>query len=220
MLNLDSSTLISRILTLIIALTVHEFAHAWVATRLGDETPRQYGRLTLNPLAHLDFLGSIMLVVAGFGWAKPVPVNPYALGKRSSAGMMWVSLAGPLSNFLLALLAALPIRFGIVSAGAFFVSSSSGFLPTLGEFLSEFIFLNLLLMLFNLIPIAPLDGDKIAGYFAPPPISRILDVIRPYGPILLMALLFIAPRFGVDIFSWIMVPAFPNLWNLLIGSHL
>lgn len=115
MFDLDPQTLISRIFILIIALTVHEFAHAWSATLFGDETPRQYGRLTLNPLSHLDIMGSLMLLIAGFGWAKPVPVNPYVLNRRSPSALMWVSLAGPMSNFLLAGLAAIPLRFGWIS---------------------------------------------------------------------------------------------------------
>lgn len=216
MLGLDFPTLISRIFTLIIAFTVHEFSHAWVATRLGDDTPRLHGRLTLNPLAHLDILGSLLLIIAGFGWAKPVPVNPYQLGKRSQAGMMLVSLAGPFSNFILAVLAALPIRFGLITAISGINSSSV--LPTPYAFLSEFIFINLILMLFNLIPISPLDGDKIADYFAPPPLAQLRARVRPYGPILLLLILFIPPRFGVDTLGWMMVPALPNLWRLLLGG--
>lgn len=216
MLNLDPATLISRVLTLIIALTVHEFAHAWTATRLGDDTPRINGRLTLNPLSHLDIMGSLMLIFAGFGWAKPVPVNPYALGRRSPAALMWVSLAGPLSNLMLAILAAIPLRFGLVNRLPGL--GGSDIIPTPYIFLSEFIFINLLLMLFNLIPIAPLDGDKIADYFAPPPVARALETIRPYGPIVLIALLFIPSRLGIDVFGWMMVPALPNLWFLLIGG--
>jgi hypothetical protein len=96
---------------------VHEFAHAWVADRFGDSTPRINGRLTLNPLAHLDPLGSIMMILVGFGWAKPVPVNPYALKRRSPAATMWVSLAGPMSNFLMALVAAVFYRITVIFAG-------------------------------------------------------------------------------------------------------
>jgi Zn-dependent protease len=219
MLGLPLTTLISRIITLVIAFTVHEFSHAWVATRLGDDTPRIHGRLTLNPLKHLDILGSILLIIGGFGWAKPVPVNPYQLGKRSQAGMMLVSLAGPFSNFIMAALAALPIRFGLVNAVSG-VTGSSMF-PSPYDFLTEFIFINLILMLFNLIPISPLDGDKIADYFAPPPMARLLERIRPYGPIILLAVLFIPERLiGVNVLGWMMVPALPNLWHLLIGGSI
>ncbi len=216
MLGTDLPTLISRIFTLIIAFTVHEFSHAKVADWFGDDTPRMNGRLTLNPLKHLDIFGSLMLIIAGFGWAKPVPVNPYALGRRSPSAYMWVSLAGPASNLLMAIVAAAPLRLNWISR--FDNLGGASFLPTPYEFLSEFIFINLLLMLFNLIPLAPLDGDKIYSYFAPPPIAHALDVIRPYGPIVLMLLVFLAPRFGVDVFGWMMSPALPNLWNLLLGG--
>lgn len=199
-LDLAPATLISRILTLMIAFTVHEFAHAWSADRLGDTTPRANGRLTLNPLAHLDVMGSLMLLVAGFGWAKPVPVNPYVLQRRSPSALMWVSLAGPASNFLMALLAVIPIRLGLVSL---YNSAPQGAIfPTLSDFLLEFIIINLVLMLFNLIPLAPLDGDKIADYFFPPFLQRFLEIIRPYGSMILLALLFLVPALtGFDIIS-------------------
>ena len=92
---------------LLIALPIHEFAHAWTADRFGDDTPRMNGRLTLNPLAHLDVIGSLMMIVVGFGWAKPVPVNPYVLSRRSPSALMWVALAGPISNFLQAVIGAM-----------------------------------------------------------------------------------------------------------------
>ena len=106
-------------IVLITAFSVHEFAHAWTANYFGDDTPRMNGRLTLNPLAHLDPIGSLMLIFAGFGWAKPVPVSLYALERRSPAAPMWVALAGPLSNFLMALLAAIPFRLGLIKVNYF-----------------------------------------------------------------------------------------------------
>ena len=213
MLNLSPATLITRIITLIIAFSVHEFAHAWSATQLGDDTPRLHGRLTLNPLAHLDVLGSLMLLVAGFGWAKPVPVNAYALMRRSPAGLMWVALAGPISNLLLAILAAVPLRMGL-----FPITSGGGFLPSAYAFLFEFMAINLLLMLFNLIPLAPLDGEKVATYFLPARWARAWDGIRPYSPLILMALIFVLPMAGIDLIGWIMRPAMNNLISLLIGA--
>lgn len=213
MLGLDPPFLIANLLSLFIALPVHEFAHAFTADRFGDTTPRQYGRLTLNPLAHLDVLGSLMMVFAGFGWAKPVPVNPYALGRRSPAALMWVSLAGPMSNLLLAILAALPLRLGLVP-----VTPSGEILPSISMFLVYFIWTNLALMLFNLIPLAPLDGDKISEYFAPPAMARVLGIIRPYGSFILIALMVLLPRLGVDVFGWIMSPAINTLWYLIVGG--
>lgn len=216
MLGLSLSSLISRIIVLLTAFSVHEFAHAWTADYFGDDTPRMNGRLTLNPLAHLDPMGSLMLIVAGFGWAKPVPVNPYALRKNSESALMWVSLAGPLSNFLLAILAAIPFRMGLVSVGDAFFSSGS-LLPTLPEFLYQFIAINLVLMLFNLIPLAPLDGEKIADYFFPPSWGDFLARIRPYGPMILLVLFIAGPYIGIDVLGWILGPPLRFLLNLLVG---
>lgn len=214
MFNLDPSTLISYIFVLLTAFSVHEFAHAWTADYFGDDTPRRNGRLTLNPLAHLDPLGSLLLLVAGFGWAKPVPVNQHTLLQRSPAAMMWVSLAGPLSNFLMAFVAAIPFRVGLVSisdAQFALVTRGSRIFPTLPQLLWVFISINLLLMLFNLIPLAPLDGEKIASYFFPPNWSDFLDRIRPYGPMILLALVFLG------VFGRIIGPPLTLLMRLLVG---
>lgn len=208
--GITPALIFTRIITLVIAFTVHEFSHALVADRLGDDTPRMQGRLTLNPLAHLDLMGSVMLLIAGFGWARPVPINPYALQRRSSAGVMWVSLAGPFSNLLLALLAVIPLRFGWIP-----YSPGSDIIPSLYVFLYDFLYINLILMLFNLIPLAPLDGEKIAAYFFPPPLDGILETIRPYGSMILMVLVFLGPLLGVDVIGWIMNPPMQNILRLL-----
>lgn len=214
--DLSPAALIARLIVLVVAFTIHEFAHAWTATQFGDDTPRLNGRLTLNPLAHLDPMGSLVLLFAGFGWAKPVPVNPYLLERRSSAALMWVSLAGPLSNFLLAILAAIPFRAGLLSVNRAF-ASAPGFLPSIEMILLEFIVINLVLMLFNLIPLAPLDGDKIADYFFPPTLARFFDRIRPYGPVILLLLLVGGPALGLDIIGWIIRPPMQALIRLLLG---
>jgi len=216
MLGLEPATLIARAITLVIAFTVHELAHALTATWFGDETPRLNGRLTLNPIAHLDPMGSLLLLFAGFGWAKPVPVNPYALGRRSSAAMMWVSLAGPASNLLLAILAAIPVQLGLVNLADAFGPQRS-FLPTPTYVLFEFIYINLLLMLFNLIPLAPLDGDKIAEYFLPPNLARVFDNIRPYGPIILIVLVLVLPMIGFDFLGIVIGRPLQALFGLLVG---
>lgn len=194
--DLSPSVLISNLVVLLLAFTVHEFAHAWTANYFGDSTPEANGRLTLNPLAHLDPIGSLLLLVSGFGWAKPVPINPYALQRRSPSAVMWVSLAGPFSNLLMAIVAAIPFRLGFFSmseALTALFSAKSHFLPTLPQLLFTFVEINLVLLLFNLIPLAPLDGEKIAEYFFPPSWDRALDRIRPFGPVILLVLVF----FGV-----------------------
>jgi len=213
MFNLSPSLIIARIITLLIAFTIHEFAHAWTANYFGDKTAQMEGRLTLNPAAHLDLVGTLMLLVAGFGWAKPVPVNPYILRRRSPSAMMWVSAAGPLSNLLLALVAAIPMRLGVIPLP----QNWPGFLPTPYTFLYVFISVNILLMLFNLIPLAPLDGENVADYLFPPSWQRFMDKIRPYSSIILLALVFVLPMIGIDILGWVLYPAMNALMSLIIG---
>ncbi len=213
MLNLDPLTLISRAIILVIAFTIHEFSHAFVANAYGDDTPRLNGRLTLNPLVHLDVMGSLMLLIAGFGWAKPVPVNPYALKQRSRSAMKWVSVAGPLSNLMMAFLAALPLKIGLVDL---FGLQANG-LRMLGIFWVEFIWINIALMVFNLIPVAPLDGEKVLDFFLPPSAQAAYERIRPYSPAILLILIFALPYIGIDIISWIMSPAVNGLFTLFTG---
>lgn len=210
--NISVASFLSRIVILIISLSFHEFAHAWMAYRFGDDTAKREGRLTLNPAHHLDLMGSLMFLFSGFGWARPVPVNAYAVLRRSSAGLMFVSLAGPLSNFLLAIIAAIPLRMGILPN-----MQGGGLFPTPLQFVSEFLIINLGLMLFNLIPIAPLDGESIAEYFFPPSWVKVLDAIRPYGPIVLLVILFVLPTLGFDLLSWVISPVISRLYFLLIG---
>jgi Zn-dependent protease len=184
MLGLDPVTLIARLIVLVIAFTFHELAHAWSADQLGDDTARRMGRLTLNPLAHLDPLGSLLLLFAGFGWAKPVPVNPYRLRPNPQVGFALVAAAGPFSNLVMALIAAIPFRFGVFTQPTF-----------LANLFFEFIYINIILMLFNLLPIAPLDGSKILRGFAPREWDRWLAPLEQYGPFILMGVLVLG-RFG------------------------
>jgi Zn-dependent protease len=209
MLDFTLPTFISRAITLLIAFTIHELAHAVTAVQLGDDTPRRMGRLTLNPLAHLDPLGSLLLLFAGFGWAKPVMVNPYNLRSGPNLGMAIVAAAGPFSNFVMAALAAIPLRLGIVPD-----IGGGQIIPTLARFLQEFIFLNLILMLFNLIPITPLDGSKILRGFAPREWDRPLGMLEQWGPFLLMALVFLGGRFMSVLIG---EPAF-RIYRALVGS--
>ena len=208
MLDFSLPSLISRLIILFIGFPIHELAHAWTAEQFGDDTPRLFGRLTVNPLAHLDLLGSMLVLLTGFGWAKPVPINPYLIRRRSASGVMWVSLAGPFSNFLMALLAAVPLRLHWVTA------ASSSFVY---DIIGGIVTINLLLMLFNLIPIAPLDGEKVADYLMPAAWVRTWESIRPYGPIILMVLLFAAPMVGLNIIGWLIEPPLRFLSSLLIG---
>jgi len=163
---------------LLLAVTVHEVAHAVVADRLGDPTPRAMGRITLNPLPHIDPLGAIAFVVAGFGWAKPVPVNAANL-RHPRRDMAWVAAAGPISNFLVAfvglVLFVLVRQSGLASA-------------TVGQALFWIFQFNLALGIFNLIPLPPLDGGHFLPYFLPPGAGTLLHSLEQFGPMLLLVL--------------------------------
>lgn len=207
MLGLSLTTLISRVITLVIAFSVHEFSHALAADQLGDDTPRLQGRLTLNPLVHLDPIGSLMLVIAGFGWARPVQINPYAIQRRHPAGLMIVAAAGPFSNLLLAIIATIPVRAGLIS-----VTSSS----FVSQFFIEFIWINLILLFFNLLPIFPLDGEKILDFFLPPRGQDVLRQIRPYGMYILMALIILGSFGSFDILGLIVMKPAMSMMRLLV----
>jgi Zn-dependent protease len=209
--------LITYGIILLTAFPVHEFAHAWVADHFGDNTPRYNGRLTLNPLAHLDPMGSLMMILVGFGWAKPVPINPYVLQRHSRSATMLVSLAGPMSNFLMAIVAAILIRLALAFGQGINQSAGSVF-TYISWFLYQFIYINLLLMLFNLIPIFPLDGEKVLDYLLPPSGARVLEGIRPYGPMILIVLLFALPLVGINVIGGIIQPALVSLTHLLTGT--
>lgn len=163
---------------IILGLTCHEFAHGWMADRLGDRTARYMGRLTLNPVAHVDPIGLLLLFFAGFGWAKPVPVNPYNLKVEPRQGMLLVALAGPATNVVLAVAAA--IVYGALAGLR---------LPYFGEIMQYMIHINVVLAVFNLIPIPPLDGSKILAGILPGQ-QNWLDRLEQYGAIILIALLF------------------------------
>ena len=213
MLNLSVPEIISRVITLVIAFTVHEFSHAFMADRFGDDTARLNGRLTLNPLKHLDIIGSLMLIMMGFGWAKPVPINPSKLRQHSKAAVMWVSVAGPASNLAMALCASILIRFNFIP-----MTASGKILPSPFEFVLTFIFINILLLVFNLIPISPLDGEKVLEFLLPEQLSASYAKLKPYGPLLLLVIVFVLPRFGVDIMSLLMNPVINGFQYLLFGS--
>lgn len=196
--NTSFPDLISRFVVLVVGFSIHEFAHAWTADQYGDDTPRLAGRLTLNPLAHIDPIGALMLMVAGFGWAKPVKVNPYTLRQRSPAALMLVSLAGPLSNLMLAMLVAIPLKLGFFAR-----SFSSGLLPTAYELFFYLVFYNIVLALFNMLPLFPLDGEKVLLHLLPPSSQDFMLRLRRYslGPLLL--LLFLLPMLGIPIVNWL-----------------
>jgi Zn-dependent protease len=178
------SRLILQIPALLVAVTVHEVAHAVVADHLGDPTPRRLGRITLNPLPHIDPLGAIAFVLAGFGWAKPVPVNGQNL-RHPVRDMAWVAAAGPLSNFLVAFVALVLVRaLGRSEIGPAFVAD-----PLSGVLFWTYAF-NLALGIFNLIPLPPLDGGHFLPYLMPRASRSFFHQLEQVGPFLLILLLF------------------------------
>jgi len=209
MFGLSVSTILVRLIVLFLAVPIHEWAHAWSAYQLGDDTASMQGRMTLNPLAHLDPIGSLLLLFSGFGWGKPVPVNPYRMRTNPRAGMAISAAAGPFSNFVLAMLLAIPFRLGWVGW------YTGGF--SIGSLLLIAIQINLGLMLFNLIPIYPLDGEKILMGLLPPRWGDNLLRLRPFGTLILAVLLFILPRIGMDLIGMVIMPVYRLLWSLLLS---
>jgi Zn-dependent protease len=162
---------------LVVGITFHEFSHAYVADQLGDHRPRALGRVSLNPTAHIDPIGALVFVIAGFGWGKPVPVNVYAL-RPGRVGMAIVAAAGPIANVVVALLAAIVYRaLDLLGAG--------GFVLEIGFWV---VYFNIVLAIFNLIPIPPLDGYNAMLAFLPPKTAFVVQRYAPYGIILLLLL--------------------------------
>jgi Zn-dependent protease len=189
----DPRVFVAFVIAVILGITFHEFSHAAVATLQGDQTARSQGRLTLNPIAHLDPLGSIALILAGFGWGRPVPFNPMRLRSRR-VGAALVGLAGPAANFVLALAAAIGVRVLFsTGTGAFEVNFSLILLDML-------VTLNVVLGVFNLLPIPPLDGSRLLSIFLPPSRQNIVYFLDRYGIFLLLGLLILAPNLLTPLF--------------------
>jgi Zn-dependent protease len=178
----DPVGFVAFVIAIVLGITVHEFMHAYAAHRLGDDTARLLGRLSLNPMAHLDPFGTLLLVLAGFGYGKPVPFNESRL--RSSLGVTVVALAGPLANLVLAGLCAIPLRFSAASllGGAY------------EEVLSAIVVWNCVLAIFNLVPIPPLDGANVLYGLLPPRQQYSWRTYQQYGPFLLLFILLLAPQ--------------------------
>ena len=199
------------IVALVLAITVHEFAHALLADHLGDPTPRLQGRLTLNPLAHLDPVGSIMMLLARFGWGKPVIFDPFNL-RHPRRDTAIISIAGPISNLLVASLAS-----GILHALIYWHLANGIVGLLLFSFLQPVIMLNVVLAIFNLVPIHPLDGFKIVGGILPPEYARQWNELEPYGMIFLIFMIF--PFFGgVAPINQLINPAISMILRLLLPS--
>ena len=185
----------NRLLTLgilfLTSMPIHEWAHAWAAYQLGDDTAARRGRLTINPLAHLDPVGTVSLAIFGFGWGKPVPVNPFRLRGERRKSHALVSVAGPLSNLVLSMVAAVPFRLGWLSL----FGRSAG--VSLEGILIQFISINLALMVFNLIPFPPLDGSRVLAWLLPRQWAYKLEELERFGGPGLMLGLYLLSRLGI-----------------------
>jgi Zn-dependent protease len=185
-----------RIIPLVLSLTVHEFAHAWSAWKLGDDTARMQGRLTLDPMAHIDPIGTLLLPALGvpFGWAKPVPVNParFRRGVNMDTGMMLTAIAGPLSNMLLAIGSA--VTYGLLLR---YSPETIGNNPGVLKFITWMIIGNVSLAVFNMLPIPPLDGSRVVEKFMPYSMRGSWEKVVQFGPFLLLGVLF----FGRELIS-------------------
>jgi len=175
---------------ILLALTVHEFAHGYVAYRFGDPTARDQGRLTLNPLKHLDPIGTIAFFIIKIGWAKPVPVNP-AYFKNPRKDMLWVALAGPAVNLVLAVGSAVFVKIiWFIASNIPYSPMAEAILVPLNEVLMASVWINLVLCIFNFLPIPPLDGSKILAGLLPPDMARSYAGVERYGFVIIMLLAF------------------------------
>jgi Zn-dependent protease len=194
---------------MLIGLTVHEASHAWAASRLGDDTAKRAGRLTLNPLRHLDLVGSIMILFTGFGWAKPVPVNPWQMRHGPRIGNALVAAAGPLSNLMIAIVTAMLWRLHVFAGMPAFVQLV----------VSVMVWINVGLLLFNLIPLAPLDGSSVLNGVVGERGAAALAPLQKYGLMILLglvALSYFAPQ--LNIFGRVLEPLRQGLTHLLLGA--
>ena len=197
--NIEPQIIILLIPALVFSLSFHEFAHAWMAYRLGDNTAARLGRLTLNPMSHLDPIGSLALFLMGFGWAKPVPVDSRYL-ENPKQDMVKVAAAGPVSNIILAVVAALALRL---------LFSTDLLTDNIKTFLIIFMQINITLAVFNLLPVSPLDGSQILTpflekYFG----SDVVWKMQVYGPRFLFSAIIFSMVTDIHIFSFIINPIF------------
>ncbi len=205
---------------LLTAITVHEFSHSLIATILGDGTSRTLGRLSLNPMRHLDPSGTVMLLVVGFGWGKPVPVNHHRL--RGPLGMTLVAAAGPLSNLVLAFLVAIPVKLGLLgwSAPGLYRTTyvlSGGMREALTDIAGVVIFFNVLLAVFNLIPVPPLDGSRVLGGLLPERMAEGYARYERFGPLILLGIILGDYLLGWGILWTVMGPVIQALISMATG---
>ncbi|MBC8214766.1 MAG: site-2 protease family protein [Candidatus Marinimicrobia bacterium] len=211
--RLPAEVLVLLLPALLFALCAHEFAHAYMAYHCGDETAARRGRLTLNPMAHIDPMGAIMILFVGFGWAKPVPVNPMNL-RNPRIDMMKVAFAGPATNLLLAFIGGMILR---MFDGGYMLMSVGSNIPT---FIFYFTYINIMLAVFNMIPVAPLDGSQIfAGIFGRSH-PELVGKLQMYGPKILFGVIILGYVSNLHIIGWIIRPFLTLFLYLFAGITL
>ncbi|MBI2864449.1 MAG: site-2 protease family protein [Chloroflexi bacterium] len=207
---------LTMVLGILVAITIHEFSHALTASYLGDGTAKRLGRISLNPLRHLDPLGTVFLLLAGFGWGKPVPVDVYNLRGGMAKAMAKVSFAGPLSNLVLAAIIAIGVRLLPVR----FVFNGPDVLDEfLGSLIGTLVTINIILAVFNMLPIAPMDGFKVAVGILPRDLAISLARTEQYGMAILMLLVVADQFFGIGFLGWILGPLVHGVSKLLLGAY-
>ncbi|MEG2039466.1 MAG: site-2 protease family protein [Oscillospiraceae bacterium] len=204
--RLQPFDVIAGLLVVMTSLPIHEFAHGYVANKLGDPTAENEGRLTLNPFAHLDLMGTLMILFVGFGWAKPVPVNPNNF-KNPKAGMAITAIAGPISNLIMAFLLMLVLQFTFVA----YKMTNNGTMEFIFSLVQVMVSINISLAVFNLLPIHPLDGSRILSYFLPNKISYQIESNAQ-----IISLIFMAVIFFTDLISTPLSYVSRMIYNLLV----
>lgn len=204
------------------AIVLHEFSHGYIAFRLGDPTAKMQGRLTLNPLAHIDPIGTILVPIVLvilrspflFGWAKPVPINPNYF-RNPYKGMFYVAIAGPLMNIALALGASAIGRLAILITPLSLLYGrgfSAYVVQTIFYLLGFFVIINIILAVFNMLPVPPLDGSRVLTYFLPPEGKRVMMQLERYGFLIVLALLYLGALRGL-------IGLISGIWEALLGSY-
>lgn len=220
--DFDLAVFIAYIVIAFFAFAYHELGHAVVADYLGDMTPRMNGRMTLNPLPHISWVGMIMLIIVGFGWAV-TPINPNALRGNPRTSHVYVALAGPAMNLLMAILFAIPLRLltmGVIDATILFQDGTSGqWIRWLFTLFEIGVRLNLFLIAFNLLPIPPLDGFWVLRGVVPLEMAVRLDALRQYGMMVFLLVIFLLPRISPSLDIFPLISNFSStVFRFLVGS--
>ncbi len=213
MFDLDLKFLLIFVPVILFSLTIHEYSHAYIANKLGDDTAKRLGRLTLNPLKHLDPIGTILLLLVHFGWAKPVPVDPRNF-KDPKKDMLYVAIAGPISNIITAIISGILLKFivfNLASAGAF-----GAYTVPLIQFLVWMIFIGVVLAVFNMLPIPPLDGSRVLYGLLPDHLANSFKKIETYGILIVFGIIL----FGGRTFSYIIIYPFLKFLEIFSFNNL